>query len=408
MTNRPTTSTRVLLIGKPGPTQEQIQAALNMEEEFDLVDLISSTERLARDVSNAETDIILVDHQISDRSGLDVIDDLALQFPNTAIIAILPESEPVMTQQVMLAGARAFIVKPFTQTNLVSTLQRIRTLEEARSRHRPQEPSTEPERTRALRVVTVYSPKGGVGVSTIATNLALSHYEKTGQRVLLMDGKLFFSHLDVALNIRSKNSIADLIPHASSLDEGLINEVVHHHASGIHVLLGPSNINVAQGIRPDDLFAVFMGLQRSYGLIVIDAGSALTENTVTLMDAADRILLVSTPDLVSLHEASNFIQFSQALSYPTDKLLITINRADIKGGISIGDVEAALHRQVFHQIPDDEALVLRSLNRGVPITIRYPRSPVSRAFKTMAEKLGQLSEKDTASQPAGARVRAIA
>jgi pilus assembly protein CpaE len=398
----------VLLIGNPGPTQEQIQAALNMEQEFDLVDLLSSTERLSRDVSASEADIILVDHQISERGGLDIIDDLALQFPNTAIIAILPENEPTMTQQVMLAGARAFIVKPFTQTNLTSTLRRIRTLEEARFRHRGPEPTAEPERTRALRVVTVYSPKGGVGTSTIATNLALSHYEKTGQSVLLMDGKLFFSHLDVALNIRTKNSIADLIPHAGSLDEGLINEVVYHHASGIHVLMGPSNINVAQGIRPDDLFAVFMGLQRQYDLIIIDAGSALTENTVTLMDAADRILLVSTPDLVSLHETSNFIVFSQALSYPTDKLLITINRADIKGGISIGDVEAALHRQVFHQIPDDEALVLRSLNRGVPITIRYPRSPVSRAFKTLAEKLGQLSEKDTASQPAGARVRAIA
>jgi len=104
--------------------------------------------------------------------------------------------------------------------------------------------------------------------------------------------------------------MADLLPHASSLDDALINDVVIEHGSGIHVLLGPSNVNVAQGIRPDDLYAVLMGLHRAFDFMVIDAGSSLSENIVTFLDLADRILLVTTPDLASLRDSSRFMQIS--------------------------------------------------------------------------------------------------
>ena len=100
------------------------------------------------------------------------------------------------------------------------------------------------------------------------------------------------------LNIRARNTIADLVPHASLLDPGLIGDVVVSHASGIDVLLSPTDVQVAQGMRPEDTFNIMKGIKKAYGYVVIDAGSALTENTVTMMDAADRILLVTTPNLV--------------------------------------------------------------------------------------------------------------
>jgi pilus assembly protein CpaE len=382
-------STRVIFIGDPGTVQQQIAAALGSQTEFQLVDVISSSERLVREIHAAEPNIILIDHALGGQPTIDMIDDITLQYPDAAVITILHDNDPVLIQQSTLAGARAFIVQPFTQVNLLSTMRRVQELEARRGKTQVVSDAGKVEESRPLRSLAVFSPRGGVGSSTVALNLAVALYEDTGARVLLMEGKFFFGHLDVMLNIRARNTIADLLPHASSLDENLVREVVCSHASGIKVLLAPSDLQVGQGVRPDDIYSVFINLQRFFDYTIVDVGSYLTENTVTLMDTADKIMLVTTPDLASLHDTSRFIQLSRSLGYPADKILILLNRADMLGGVKSKDIEAALHHQVFAQIPDDHANALRSLNRGIPLVVRYPRSPASRAIHQLTKRLPQ-------------------
>jgi pilus assembly protein CpaE len=396
---------RILLIGRPGALEDQITTALANEREFELVGVLATTERLARDVTTTSPDIILVDNDFDQQDPLDIIDHLAIQFPEIAIIAILSDDDPVQAQQAMLAGVRAFLVQPFTQINLMSTIRRVVTLEEARVRHAPKREAEGEEETAPMKIVSVFSPRGGVGTSTIAVNLAIAHYETTGHRVLLIEGNLFFGHLEVLLNIRAKNTIADLIPHANNLDEALLADVVFSHAAGIDVLLAPSNVQIAQGIRPDDLFTVFKALERRYDFIVVDAGNTLSENVVTLLDASDRILLVTTPDLASLRDTSQFIQFSQTLAYPADKNLVVLNRAGLEGGIRESDVDNALRHQIFAAIPDDGPNALRSLNRGVPLLLRYPRSPASRSIKDLQKQLLALGLGESEAAPSRAKAR---
>lgn len=384
------TPTRVIAIGDPGPTQQQITTALSAQEEFQLVDILSSSERLMREVRAAEPDIILVDSVLEGKPTLDIIDELALQFPKVSIIAVLPGEDPLKAQQVMLAGARAFLVQPFTQLNLVSTLRRVHDLDLRLRQAIPEGASRMAEVSRPMRMLTVFSPKGGAGCSTLALNLALSMFEESGQSVLLLEGKMFFGDLGVMLNLRTQNTIADLIPHAASLDDALIREVISEHASGLHVLLAPGNVQIAQGIRPDDLYNVLVGVQRLYNLVIVDAGNVLDENAVTFLDAADRILLVANPDLASLHDISRFIQVSRTLAYPAEKLLVAVNRVGMPGGVRTGDIEAALHQPIFGQIPDDTPNPLLSINRGIPLMVRYPRSPASQAIRLMAKSLAEI------------------
>ena len=397
-------SIRVVTIGDPGPVQQQITAALNSQNEFQLVEVLNSAERLARDIGVAKPEIILIEPTLGEQSTVDIIDDLALQFPEAGIVAILPEEDSTMIQQVMLAGARAFLIQPFTQINLLSTLRRVDVLESRRKAAHPLGTGQVDKATRPLRSLTVFCPRGGVGCTTVAINLAMLFKEQTGKQVLLMDGKQFFGHMDVMLNIRSQNTIADLIPHANSLDERLVQDVVTPHASGIHVLLGPSSLQVAQGIRPDDLYTVFVSLQRMYDYIVVDGGNALNENTVTLMDATDRILLLATPDLASLHDVSSFIQISRSLAYSPDKLLVCLNREGLKGGVKAGDIETALQSKLFARIPDDSANALRSVNRGIPLVLRYVRSPVSKALKQISTSLLQMKMVDPSGTLGGSPV----
>lgn len=399
--------TRVVAVGDPGPTQQQIISALSSQPEFQLLDALSVPEKLARDLHASDPQVILVDHQLGGQPTLDIIDDLALQFPQTAILAILPREDPLMAQQVMLAGARAFLVQPFTQVNLLSTLRRVRDLEARRQQVQAVvQASSGSDKAQPLKTLAIYSPRGGAGTSTLAANLAIALHEETNARVLLVEGKLLFGHLGLLLNIRTHYSIADLVPHAASLEPGLVRDVVTEHISGIHVLLSPSDVQAGQGIRPQDLFNIITGLQRQYDMVVIDAGSDLNENTVTLMDASDRVLLVTNPDLASLHDTSRFVQISRTLAYPAGKLLVVLNRDDLQGGVRLRDIQAALHHELFAQIPDDGPNALRSLNRGIPMLLKYPRSPATRSIQKLARDLVNMGESQTAAAATAAASKA--
>jgi pilus assembly protein CpaE len=105
------------------------------------------------------------------------------------------------------------------------------------------------------------------------------------------------------------------------------------------------------------------------------------------MDAADRILLVTTPDLASLHDTSRFLQLSRSLAYPADKILMVLNKAGVDGGVKLHDIESVLHNQVYHQIANDPANILRSINRGIPYLVQYPRSKASKSIQQLARNL---------------------
>jgi pilus assembly protein CpaE len=385
---------RVVALCDPGATQQQITEALSTENEFSLVDVLASKEMLARQIRAAEPDILLVDSQLESEPTMDIIDDLALQFSSAAIVAILPTNDPLVAQQVMLAGARAFLIAPFSQINLVSTLRRVTELEGRRQQTQAYIPSKLPETTHPLRTITFYSPRGGTGVTSLATNTAIALAEETGKKVLLFEGKVFFGHLEVMLNLKIQNAISDLIPHAANLDEALIRDVVAPHPSGIHVLLAPSNIQIAQGIRAEDIYNILIGVSRYYDYIVVDAGGPLNDISVTLMDAVDRILLVTTPDLAALHDTSRFLQLSRSLAYPAEKILMILNKAGSEGGVKLKDIEAVLHNQVYLQIPNDPANVLRSINRGIPFLVYYPRSSASKAIQQLARNLASINMRD--------------
>src|SRR5262249_1341568 len=110
----------------------------------------------------------------------------------------------------------------------------------------------------------------------------------------------------------------------------------------------------------------------------------------------DRVLLVTTPDLAALHDASRFIQLSRSLSYPAGKLAVVLNRTGLLGGVKTADIATALHYDLFAEIPDDGPNALRSVNRGIPLILKSPRSPASRAIQRLGKTLAAVGARETA------------
>ena len=173
---------RILAICDPGTTQEQIRTALASQEEFQLVRFLNTLEKWSKEVHAAEPGMIIIAHQVGGQPTLDVIDDIAMQFPEVPVVAVLPDNDSLRYQQVNLAGARASVIEPFTQASLLSTLRRVRDLEARRGRYQETAPASVDQEARLPRTYAVFSPRGGVGTSTLAANLAAEmHEEKIGR-----------------------------------------------------------------------------------------------------------------------------------------------------------------------------------------------------------------------------------
>lgn len=376
--------TKILLITNDENLEKEISGHFAAETGYTYTGFIKTSGSLSEVLSRVKPNIILAGYETDLDSYLAMIDSIASSYTQCAIIAVLPADQVHIADRVILAGARAILLSPFTHATLISTIGRINELIQ-RGKTKPHE--TISKRELKNNCVVVYSPKGGVGCSTIAVNLAIDLHRQTKEKVLLVDGKSTLGHIALMLNIRTANTIADLIHMAGKLDPELIRQVVVEHNSGISVLSSPVNIAKGIEIHPEELFRVMLALKELYPYIVIDGGSHLDNNLVTYMDMADFVLLVVNANIASLKDSKHFLDLVRTLSYPAGKVKLILNNAGKKTAISIADIEKSLGSQIFGIIPLDQDISINCLNEGIPISIKKESHPISKAIKEITKKL---------------------
>lgn len=388
-----TNPTKIIQLVESQSVKKLVVNSLKKQDEFLLLNSLKNIENWEEALRKENPGIILLEYEVNGKLNKELLDEISLRFPAISIIAILPDDDPGRAQEALLNGARAFVFQPLEPAALRYTLQRVKKLQSRGTRaHVPE--SALLEASGEFRTFVIFSPRGGVGSSMLATNLALAINDLSDQDVLLVDGKQYFGHLDIMLNLQARSSIADLVPFAQRLDNELISDIVTQHSSGLNVLPSPTSFEDSQAVKPDSLYSIIQSVQKMYGYIVIDAGSALNENAVTLMDSAFRVLLLITPELASLHNAREFLEISQSLNFPDDKILLVLNRTDMKDGVRVSQIEEALPIKLFGKIPEDNRASLKSINQGIPLYIKNPKSPLSKSLKEMSKRLMNLTKKE--------------
>lgn len=380
-----TKAATILLASTNAWVIEATRTILAKVEKLHLIEKEVNKDNLFQVIAETQPDVILLDFKIQPQPFF-LTYKIASEFPMSAVVAILSEAKMVKSYRAVQAGAQAFIQFPFPSDSLIFIIKRVM----ERFDPTPTISTEAPIMDTTIinnKMFTVFSPKGGAGSTTIATNLAISLHKTLKEDVLLVDGKHLFGHVALYLNLRTGNSITDLIAHAGTLDERMIQQVVVKHTSGIHVLPSPISIPEAQGINPEDLFNVIQSLKQVFPYIIIDGGNTLNENAVTYMDSSDKILLVLNPDLASMRDVRQFMEISATLSYPKEKTLLILNLTGRKSNVESEEIENILDTKIFGSIPSDENLALSSLNEGVPILLKKPRHPISKAFSEITKDL---------------------
>ncbi len=238
---------------------------------------------------------------------------------------------------------------------------------------------------RPRRSVAVYSPKGGVGTTTIATNVAVAAAQRNPDRVILVDLDLQFGGVATHLNLEPKLTIADAVRDEAAMREPqMLRTYTVRHDSGLHVLAAPMSPEASELITPDHISHILSTLLEGYDALVIDAGSILDEGVLRIFEMAETILLPVHPEMAALKAMHGLLDDLNETGSIDGKSTFVLNNMFAREILKPRDIESALGSRITTDLPYDPFLFLKAVNEGVPIVLGAPRSPA-------AEQLVRLS-----------------
>jgi pilus assembly protein CpaE len=387
---------RVLIVDDIPETRDHLTKLLGFESDIDVVGSAASGAQALEMAGRLTPDVVLMDINMPDMDGITATEKLAAAVPNAAVVMMSVQGEADYLRRSMLAGAREFLVKPFSSDELTASIRQVYSREQEKAIRIAASAPVVTAETGGVspgaagedgegRVIAIFSPKGGVGRTTIAVNLAVAAATELGRSVVLMDGSFQFGDVGVLLNLNPKNkSIVDLVPELEQGEPESIDTFVINHSSGVRVLLAPPSPEMAELITPSGVKRVIEALRRKHDLVIIDCTSWFNDTTLAILDAADAVLTILSLEITSIKNMRLFLEVADQLGYEQNKIKLVLNRADSTLGIRVTDVENSIGRKVDHTIVSDGRSVVYALNRGVPFFLSNREAQVSQDILRLA------------------------
>ena len=333
-------------------SENSVRLALELRDEA--ADL--SRERVAQ-ILAAEPRIVFIDLGDS-MTGLRVLELLSQEAPDIAIIAAGPMIAADALLRVIRAGATEYLPRPFESEDVNEAFQRVR---------RRFGVARQEETTSKGTVTTVFSPKGGVGVTTVAVNLAVSLQRMTGQSTLLLDLAPSLGTAALTMGLQPRYSYLDVIQNFHRIDQELVRSFLEVHESGVQVLASPTRADDLSGPSMDEVMGVLRLCRRYFGHIVIDAGHTLTSAVDTAFLEATHRVLVATPELPTLRNLKRALELLGEHNVNGKRPWRVVLNQHVEGvGLSLRDVETALGLPVSTVIEREDTLTTESINLGRP------------------------------------------
>jgi pilus assembly protein CpaE len=291
--------------------------------------------------------------------------------------SILPRCDLILTvnpnlsfdlSEAMLAGVRGVVPKPVALEQLQKTVRNVFASEQAKRRHVEATKAAGSEHSGEI--IAIYSPKGGVGCTTIATSLALTLRKETHARVALVDFDLQFGDVDVLLNLHTGHGVHELMRSTDDLDPSILEAVMLKHESGLEVLLPPLTLDQVELLTPEGLLAVLKALRKIYDYVVVDTWHAIEDITLAVMDVSHVLLLVTTPEIPAVRDTRRIVDLLRGRNGYRGKIQVVVNRYPSRSAISLQQIERSLGLKPVATIPSDGHSITDAINEGVSILFK--------------------------------------
>ncbi len=382
------TKTSVLVVDDIENTREDIKRLLHFEEDIVVVGEAGDGEEALRLAEELNPDVVLMDINMPGMDGIAASEAISNKMPDTAIVIISIQGEPEYLRKAMAAGARDYLVKPFSSNDLAETIRRVNNSYKVRATKINTSPPVEekPEvKQPENRIMVVFSSKGGVGKTTISCNLAVCLAQETGKRVALIDLNLQGGDVTVMLNLSPKGTIADMVKEEEELEFSLVNTYLVPHMSGLKILPAPLRPEEAEAITAGHTEEILKLLKKNFDYIIVDTPPLFNDLTLSVLELADDILLTFTRDLPAIKHVKTDLEVLETLRQ-SDKVRLVLNQSTLDYGIKISELEKRLNRSPAAILPYDEKTVLSSINKGHPLVLTQANSRIAQSIKSFARE----------------------
>ncbi len=386
---------RVLIVDDIAETRENLRKLLQFEPDIEVVGAARTGQEAIELARETEPDVVLMDINMPDMDGITATEVLKRDVRFAQIIILSVQSESDYLRRAMRAGASDFIAKPPSGDELIGTIRSLaedaRRIKDEMARLEgtgPLQPPLErigPEG----KILAVYSAKGGVGCTMIATNLAVG-LDTADTPTVLVDAALQFGDVAVSLNLQVKNSFVDLASRAEELDADIVEDVLLQHECGLRVLAAPPRPEMADEVHAEQVRNVLEHLKQHFAYVIVDTSSTMDDITLTILDLADLLIAVATPEIPAIKDARLLFDLLGVLEFPKEHIFFVLNKMDRKSGITSAAITENLKYTVDGEIPVDERAVTTSVNRGVPLLLADKGQP---SAKGILDLLGSIKQR---------------
>jgi pilus assembly protein CpaE len=380
--------------------RETLKTLLTFNETIKVVGEASDGEEAVEKVAQLQPDLVLMDINMPRMDGLKATEAIAIKSPRTGVIIISVQEELEYMRRAMSAGAREYLVKPFDSDELFRTINNVIEKEMIRRNSATIMPAH--NESDSGQIISLFSPKGGVGKSILAVNLASEIKKLKEGKVLVIDLNLEFGDISLLLNMNASTTIVNVAQTGiQSIDiEYLKSNIIHAH-NGVDILAAPLKPEYAEIVTPGVIQRVLELAREEWDFIIIDTVSSFKSEVLAALDMSDLILLIFGGDFLSLKNTSLALSVMASLNYPMERVKTVLNRAYTQPSTKILDIERGLKKRIDFQLPCDFELVLNSINRGQPLVDTNPSSELAKAIKVISEGIMHLESDGSSRKKSG-------
>ena len=313
--------------------------------------------------------------------SVELVTELSEALPDTAIFATAPSVSADFVIRIIRAGAVEFLSRPIERADVTAAIEKLGRFRRGSARE-----------THSGRITSVFAAKGGLGVTTVATNLSVCLAEAKPGKVVLVDLDSRQSDITTFLNLRPTYSVIDAFENVGRMDESFLRGLLTKHGGNLWVLPGPSRMERIQlGAEP---VRVGLDIMRTYfDHLVLDLRHDLDPGTAAALEASDTILFLTGPDVASVRSSGAALAAFRQLGLSMEKVRLVLMRDETGEDVTAKQVREALAIPVFWKIPNDYATAVSSINAGKPFLTGAPRSRLARSIQQLGDWLAQTPER---------------
>lgn len=320
--------------------------------------------------------LLIVDLSTNKIKNLDFILQVTKECKNCKVLALSDNPSVELIIEVMRAGAKEFVPVPIIKNEFFEAIKKLVT------------EMNEPVKKNKCKIISVFSNKGGIGKTSLATNLALELAKITKENIALIDLNFQMGDITTFLDLKPSFNISYMLENLDKINETfLLSTLERYKSTSLYVLADPPYFKQADNIQPRQITRLFDTLKETFSYIIVDAEASFDGKNIAALDNSDLIMLVTVANLPALRNTQRCLELFEKLGYDKEKIKIVVNRYMENDEIKEVDIEKVLSKDIYWKIPNNYFAIMSAINKGIPVSDVNYTTNVSQSYKKLAQQI---------------------